>query len=75
MREYNFSKPKEEQFEWVKKTVTGKALNYHLESPGYRLIKKSSNGAVVAFRRALSTGAREHHLEPCTPYELQKLEP
>jgi len=54
--------------------VQGKDVQYHLDSPGYRLMKKGSGGAVFAFRRVKSTGPREHHLEVCTIYEVQKLE-
>lgn len=74
MRDNNFSNPTSEPFEWVKKTVQGKAVQYYLDSPGYRLVKKGGNGAVFAFRRILSTGPRDHHLEVCTPYEVQRLE-
>lgn len=74
MKGYNFTNPTGETYEWVKKTVQGKEIQYYLDSPGYRLVKKGSTGAVFAFRRALSIGPREHHLEACTPYEIQKLE-
>ncbi len=74
MRGENFTNPTSEPFEWVKKTVQGKEVQYYLDSPGYKLVKKGGNGAVFAFRRATSVGPIEHHLEKCTPYEIQKLE-
>lgn len=65
---------KSESFEWVKKMVRGKEIQYHMDIPGYRMLKKGDNGVVVAFKRALSSGPRGHHLEECTPYEIQRLE-
>lgn len=62
-------------YQWVKQAVNKRDDSYYAGSPGYHMIKKSSTGAIYAFRRPIDLeNPLPHHLEVCTLYEIQKLD-
>jgi hypothetical protein len=63
------------EYQWVKIAVARKMESYYYDSPGYKLIKKATNGSVYAFKRPIdSDKPMPPHLELCNVYEVQRLE-
>lgn len=63
----------EVRWHWAKKRVNNREWNsYYGQHPSYRLLQRTDNGAVVAFKKPLHTIATEG-VEPVTEDELAKL--
>ena len=62
---------------WVKKLTSSREWDGHYaKNAAYKLLEKTKNGVLVAFRHPLyNNQPLPHHLEACSDYEIKKLNP
>jgi len=58
---------------WVKMRVSEKKLPYYLQSPGYKVVEKFDNGALIAFTWPDTNGVPPNHIVKCNEMEAEKL--